>query len=332
MMTAALRYGLPRVVLVALVCIASTEQIDAAGIGGTHRASDSTRRVMRSDPLDDTARRTLQRVDHEHGSYVRYIPEGTLRGLLVIVHGSISQDGSALNAAQTFAERWTVFADRNRFAVIAPAFDDENFGGHAGPGGGYRGLFGRRVGADVFVNAIVDQTRQALPTLPETFMLYGHSAGGQFVSRYLVTHPQRVRAAVISAAGTFAFPDPDVTWTNGMRTLTRRIRWSDDEAWKEIEITPDPHGWMKAAQIPIAVVVGSRDTAEIKAIPGNPGRSHVERARAWVDAMQKHAADEGHASRVVFVQVADVGHNSAQLTPRCQQALLEGFAVTADVE
>ena len=42
------------------------------------------------------------------------------------------------------------------------------------------------------------------PTQDGKFMLYGHSAGGQFVSRYVVKHPDRIIAAVISAAGSFA--------------------------------------------------------------------------------------------------------------------------------
>ncbi len=259
---------------------------------------------------------------HEYGSYVRYVPAGTIRGVVVLVHGSLGKKETAIRAAQAYLGRWTTFADRERFVLLAPAFDQENFGGHAGPGGGYRGLFGRHVGADVFVNAIVDETREAIAGLPEKFAIYGHSAGGQFVSRYIVMHPERISAGVISAAGTFAFPDPDVAWTNGMKPLRRRIRWADDEPWEKIEIAPDVNGWVKAAQTPVAVIVGSRDTAEIKPIPGNPGRSHVARAQAWTQAMADLARKHGQTPRVRYVEIADVGHNSAQLTPACQRALL----------
>jgi poly(3-hydroxybutyrate) depolymerase len=263
---------------------------------------------------------------HRHGSYVRYVPAGAVHGVIVLAHGSIGENESAIQAARTFLGRWTAFADQEQIVLLAPAFDQQNFGGHAGPGGGYRGLFGRHVGADAFVNAIVDETHEAIPDLPETFALYGHSAGGQFVSRYLVMHPERITAAVISAAGTFAFPNPDVAWTNGMKPLQRRIRWSDDEPWEEIEIAPDAKGWVRAAQIPVTVVVGSHDTAEIKSIPGNPGRSHVERAQAWVQAMIDLAREYGETPHVQYVEVADVAHDSAKLTPACQRALRERLA------
>lgn len=272
-------------------------------------------------PAGAVTRGQPTRMAHEHGAYMRFVPPGAPRGLLVLVHGTIARDEEAIDAAETFIERWIALATRRRLVVLAPAFDQENYGGRAGPGGGYRGLFGRLVGADVFVNAIVDATREAFPTLPEKFHLYGHSAGGQFVSRYLVMHPDRVRAAVISAAGTFAFPNPDVSWTNGMNPLRRRMRWRDDKPWKHIEIVPAPKGWITAAQIPIAVVVGERDTKEIKEIPGNPGRTHVDRARQWVRAMRALAREHGKTPRLRFIEVENVGHNSKLLTPACQKAL-----------
>lgn len=305
---------LPRVlilVLLAPLCFAQPSSSD-------DRAALA---VMRGQP---------ERVEHVLGVYFRYIPRDDVRGVVVLVHGSVGENESAADAAQTFLGRWIPLADQQRMALLVPAFDQKNFGGRAGPGGGYRGLFGRVAGADAFVNAIVEETRETLPDLPGRFALYGHSAGGQFVSRYVVMHPERVRAAVISAAGTFAFPDPDVAWTNGMKPLRRRIRWSDDETWKDVEIVPDPQGWVEAARIPIAVVVGSLDTDAIRAVPGNPGRSHVARARAWVQAMDEFARTHGRTPRIRYVEDADVGHNSALLTPTCQKALRECLAESRD--
>lgn len=262
----------------------------------------------------------LTQEHHEYGEYMRYIPAGSPEGILVIVHGSIGEDDTAINAARVFINRWTEEADQRCVVLLAPAFDQANFGGHAGPGGGYRGLFGRHVSADVFVNAIVDATREQFPELPEKFLLYGHSAGGQFVSRYLVTHPERIEAAVISSAGSFAFPDPDAPWANGMKRLQRRMRWSDDDPWGDIDITPDPSKWLAAAQLPVTVVVGSRDLGEMKEAPGNPGTTHVARGRYWKRAMNNYARKHKKRGRVRAVIVDGIGHNSKLLTPACIEA------------
>lgn len=271
--------------------------------------------------IADRERATVVRKDLPEGSYLQYVPRqlSSPGRVVVIVHGSLGDDDAAISAADEFIRRWTSLADESGCVLIAPAFDQENFGGRAGPGGGYRGLFGRHVGADDFVNRIVDRYKALLPGYDGTINLYGHSAGGQFASRYVVRHPQRIRAAVISAAGTFAYPDPDVRWTNGMAPLARPIRWSDDEPLRDIAITPDPDGWLAAAQLPITVVVGEQDIAECKPIAGHRGNTHVARARSWVADMRELARKHGKRSGVRVVCVRGVGHNSKELTPECQR-------------
>lgn len=266
---------------------------------------------------------------NRYGSYHQYVPYSAQppKDLVVLVHGSVGTNGSASNSSRTFIERWVGAAEDHGAIIIAPAFDQENFGGHAGPGGGYRGLWGRHIGADGFVNRIVSNYMSENPQLNGRFRLYGHSAGGQFASRYVVRHPHRIRSAVICAAGTFSFPDPDVKWTNGMATLTRRMRWSNDEPWKQIRVEPDPLGWREASVLPIAVVVGARDTEPGKHIPGQPDGGHVVRARAWTRAMRTLAQENDLAPGVRIHVVPGVGHNSQALTAMSIRAL---FARSVD--
>ncbi len=256
----------------------------------------------------------------EHGDWLELVPPPEARrpAILVVVHGTLGADADGSSAARTFAERWTELARAEGAILVAPVFDDERYGGRAGPGGGYRGLFGRDVGADEFLHAILADVRARHPDARERIVLYGHSAGGQFASRYVVKHPERVERAVLCAAGTFAFPAPDVPWTNGMAPLERRIRWSDDEPWRDYVYAPDPAGWLHAAQLPIAVVAGADDTEPIPPIPGNPGANHVERARAYVDALRALAAEHDVEPRVELTIVPGVGHDSARLTAACQ--------------
>jgi len=255
-----------------------------------------------------------------HGDYLQYAPAHlptppTRVTCLIVIHGSVGATETALDVANTFIRRWRDVADNRHLLLIAPAFDKANFGGHEGPGGGYRGLFGRDVGADTFLNEIVDSYQDDFTSFNKQFYLYGHSAGGQFVSRYVVVHPERIRSAVISAAGTFAFPFANVPWTNGMGRLRRDIRWPGDSS-VVFDFTPNPEGWVEAATRPITVVVGALDTDPINAQTGIPGENtHVGRGRAWVFEMNNLARRNGLQGRVRFVTVDGESHSSEGLTP-----------------
>ena len=92
---------------------------------------------------------------HKHGEYYQYIPTGLNQQsqILVVVHGSLEDGKPATYLADKFIRRWIAFAEEKNLIVISPAFDRKNYQAY----GGYRGLFGREVGADDFVNAIVEE-------------------------------------------------------------------------------------------------------------------------------------------------------------------------------
>lgn len=256
----------------------------------------------------------------EHGSYAE-VSAGAPRRLVVVLHGTVGDSETALEVAQRMALSWLPTAQRHEALVVAPAFDDHNFGGKAGPFGGYRGMFGRVVGADVFLNEVVADVVTRHERLKGKFYLYGHSAGGQMVSRYLVTHPRRVRRAVISAAGTYAFPDSKLPWTDGMAPIDRDYVWRPGDPVEHFSHKPDPDGWLQAAQIPVTVVVGSNDRGEIPQIKGLPQADLLGRSSHWVRAMGTLARQHGKASKVRWKAVPGAGHDSAELLPACVKAL-----------
>jgi len=260
-----------------------------------------------------------------HGEYMEYVPKGALTGVLVIAHGSIEEEKSGeqeiRKLAETFLQRWVRFADDHGLVAVAPLFD-HNFGSWVSePGivlGGYRGLAGKEIGADEFMERIVDQYRGRAGDV-ERFYLYGHSAGGQFAGRYAVRHPDRLKALVLSAPGRYAFPDPQAPWPYGQKEVT--VRASAQEASRVIR--PDPDGWRKAAALPITVVVGTADIEPQPPRIAHVGTTRVDCARQWVEAMTR-IAPEGK-SRIRLVTVPRIGHSSAGLTPACQRALAESL-------
>ena len=259
----------------------------------------------------------------EGGLYLQYVPRRPTRPLkvLVICHGTPDQRFPALAAAGTFIQRWIPLAERFGIVLIAPAFDDENYGSLNAPDGwGYRALVGRTTNADEFVIQIVDQYAMVDGTYDGKIYLYGHSAGGQFANRFVIAHPDRVNAAVISSAKWYAMPDPTVRWPNGTQTRKQQLQWGGIE--KQVEIIPDPVYWQVAARLPITVVVGERDTEQYENAANQGGTTRIERGLHWVNQMNALATTDGGPQRYRFILVPGIGHDSKRLTPACMQAFM----------
>ena len=255
----------------------------------------------------------------EHGSYWVHRPAPDAHRVLVAVHGMVGEEGAEAEAARQLLEQWTPFAQAHGLVVVAPVFDDVHFASRT-PGalGGYRSLVGRVVAADAFLHEVLADVaaHEQVPT--ERFLLFGHSAGGQFANRYLVTHPGRVAAAVISAPAWFAFPDPDTRWPHGMAPRRSVFSWGEHGDEVRVDVTPRPQAWRDAAAVPTLVVVGEQDRAPLR--EGSP-LDHVTQARAWVEAMGA-LGPAGPAGPELLV-VPDVGHNQGKLLRAAQPWLAE---------
>jgi pimeloyl-ACP methyl ester carboxylesterase len=234
------------------------------------------------------------------GDYYEYVPSSLTYPVraVVVVHGSIGENETAWDAAKTYAERieWVWLAGEYGLVLVAPIFDREHFGG-------YRALGGRDIGADEFLMAVIDSYAHRAGEADPRFFLFGHSAGSQFAHRFLLTHPERVIAAALSAAGNYAFPDDAVRWPFGRRD------------------SPRPEQFVEACSVPATVFVGSLDTEEDLMAPW--GVNRIERGQNWVAAMQALADEHGVESRIRFVLIPNVGHSSRRTGPSCARWFAE---------
>jgi pimeloyl-ACP methyl ester carboxylesterase len=279
--------------------------------------------------IDPREQGQVVRKDITDGSYLQYIPSRPVAPpqMLVLVHGSLGPGETVLNG--DLINRWIPFAEEMGLILITPAFDQENYGGEGGPAGGYRGLFGRKVRADEFLNSIINQYQLLSDKFDGRFYLYGHSAGGQFAGRYMVMHPDRILGGVISAAGSFAYPNPDWAWGNGMGPLKRAMRWPGADKDTLVDIKPDPVGWVKAGGLPISIVVGAIDldlTADYSKKSDQKGDNHVERAQSWFEDMKELCKKHKQAFHMQLVIVPKAGHSSRGLTPASMRAIADAIA------
>ena len=245
-------------------------------------------------------------------------------GLLVLVHGTPAETSFAEETAKFYIDNWIDFAEGEGIFLIAPSFNQENFSSRKGEiedmMTGYRGLFGREIGADEWVLRIVDAYQQEFGSTDEKFSLYGHSAGGQFVGRFLVTHPERVDKAVITAAVTYPQPNPEVAWPYGMGELHTQIEW-DERTIRQEDVVPDPQKWLEGTQVPLTVLVGLNDVTTQLQRPGQKGANRVVIAKNWVEDMKLFARDNGLECKYEYQFIAGIGHSMYGLVEYSQEAM-----------
>jgi pimeloyl-ACP methyl ester carboxylesterase len=268
----------------------------------------------------------MARVEDVYGTFYAYIPKTAPPepDILVLVHGTPAKDEAAEATANYYLVSWLDFAEEQGFVLIAPTFNQQDFSSRKGEiedaMTGYRSLFGREVGADEWVLRLVRAHQQAFGNEGEKFYLYGHSAGGQYVGRFLVTHPDRVEKAVISAPATYPQPNPDVAWPFGLGELHAEIEWENNTKTR-VDVLPDPQKWLEATQIPVTVIVGLNDTGAAPPRPGQRGRNRIALGRNWVNDMALFAQEHGLQSRFRFEVIPGKGHSMGGLLPYSQRAL-----------
>jgi poly(3-hydroxybutyrate) depolymerase len=269
----------------------------------------------------------LTRGEDVFGTFYTYVPTSVPERpeILVLVHGTPPENETAESNAQFYIASWIDFAQEHGYILIAPAFNQEDFSSRLGDHAlsGYRGLFGREIGADEWVLRLVKAYQQAFELVNEQFYLYGHSAGGQFVGRFLVTHPEIVKKAVITSAATYPQPTTDVAWPFGMGELHTDIEW-DTGTTQHVDIVPDKQKWLAATQIPLTVIVGLNDTAELPSslIPGQKGKNRYAIAWNWTHDMAAFASANGLESHFNFEIIPGIGHSMSGLMPYSQEALV----------
>ncbi|MEM7431032.1 MAG: alpha/beta hydrolase [Pseudomonadota bacterium] len=136
--------------------------------------------------------------------------------ILFVMHG-------AKRDPHRYLREWIEPADRNGLIIIAPEFSRDDFPGSGAynRGGVLDDNGNRRDEAEWSFSAIeplFDQVRTALESSRNSYSMYGHSAGSQFVHRFLFFKPQaRVDRYIAANAGWYTFPSADIDFPYGLR-------------------------------------------------------------------------------------------------------------------
>jgi poly(3-hydroxybutyrate) depolymerase len=146
-----------------------------------------------------------------------YLPEKARpdTSVLFVMHG-VNRD------ADRYRDEWLPHAQKYGLFLLAPEFSKEAFPAEANYNQGnmfdsQKRPLPREQWSFSFIEPIFDHAKQVTGNLSPQYYLYGHSAGAQFVHRFLYFVPNaRVAKAVAANAGWWTLPDPAVDFPYGL--------------------------------------------------------------------------------------------------------------------
>ena len=120
--------------------------------------------------------------------------------LLIAIHGMGRNAKGARDA-------WKAAADRAGFLVLAPRFDKEQFPSRMFQQGGARGEPDKAKWTFGLIERLFDAARASGRVAGDSYTIFGHSAGAQFVHRMIMLMPEaRIATAAVANAGYYTLP------------------------------------------------------------------------------------------------------------------------------
>ena len=151
-----------------------------------------------------------------------YVPETVdpkTAPIMVMMHG-------AKRGAARYLSEWDQIADEEGFIIVAPEFTREDFPGSAGYNLGNRTprksteLNDEAIWSFSAIELVFDHVVAELESTQTEYTLYGHSAGSQFIHRFMYFKPDaRVKRYLPANAGWYSFPDLELDYPMGLGGL-----------------------------------------------------------------------------------------------------------------
>ncbi len=218
--------------------------------------------------------------------------------VVVVMHG-VGRD------ADRYRDEWADLAQDNGFIVIVPEYSKADFPDSRGYNTGY---FVKKDGTPrprnlwsyAAIEPLFDEARERFGTSVPRYTLYGHSAGAQFVHRFVMLMPEaRIEQAIAANAGWYMMPDPATAFPYGI---------------KGAPIGPET---LKAALAkPMTLMLGTADNdpaaTNFRTTPeaNQQGPHRYARGLAFYAAGRKAAAQSGASFGWRMEPVPGVGHSN----------------------
>lgn len=255
-----------------------------------------------------------------------YIPDAYDRTSMPVVVGFHGNDRDC----SYWIETWKEYADKKGFMFFIPWFTHDSFPTRRYQEVGVKDESGYILPARYRTSALVDSLLCHIlrysGTTDKKVTIYGHSAGGQFVHRFMLLDDSPfVKKAIIGNPGWFTFPDIEENYSYGIKDL------------------------QCAGNIPVRNMLGKNiilqlaegDTIRESFLRKTPeadrqGRNRLERGNRYFETI-KSVADENHWDfnwRRVYVP--NVGHDAVAMSRHAAEHLLADsvsiYGIKADTD
>lgn len=211
--------------------------------------------------------------------------------IVIVMHG-------AGRNADDYRDNWIDLAKQYGFVVYAPEFDRKHFpqARHYNMGG----LTGEKPRAFDAIDPLFDMIKKRRTSGPDKYILFGHSAGAQFVHRFVFFRPKaRYKMAIAANAGWYTLTRKDQNWPYGLGKLKKRR-----------------YNMKKAFQKPLVILLGAKDNVRndknLRTTPKAMAQGPHRLARGVY--FLKTAKASAEASRVAlkwrFQIIPGVGHDN----------------------
>jgi pimeloyl-ACP methyl ester carboxylesterase len=271
-----------------------------------------------------------------HASHLLRSPRRGSRPLVVVVHGALRDSGHYLAGARKAARR-----ARSDALIVAPQFladvdaraaaglpEEALYWDVEGWKGGYPALGPVGVSSFAAMDSLLDQlTQDRCPCV----VLFGNSAGGQFVNRYAaVGHGPDVLAQrgipvrfIIANPSTYLYFDQQrpTAVQDGSRVNRWRYGFSDVPAY--VDICPR-QSLERYLGRDVTIVLGAQDTdrtarlLEVSPPAMAQGANRVERGLYYDQHVRRCAREAKLTTGHKLIQLAGVGHTAADVLAASQ--------------
>jgi hypothetical protein len=123
--------------------------------------------------------------------------------------------------ARDYRNTWAPYSQQNNFLLLVPEFPADLYPSDVYNEGNIRDRQRNPIPQSEWTFTILEQLFDYVRTISgnqsEKYYLYGHSAGGQFVHRFVLFMPEaRYQRAIAANPGFYTFPTPDVAYPYGL--------------------------------------------------------------------------------------------------------------------